>query len=565
MVKVSSIPITLNDPEQIENVLEKIAEMYKDPYRVIYEYIQNSVDSAHQLRESNKGDFPYRININIDYNAAEKSITISDNAEGMSKEIILDLAKSILKSRKKALPWAIGCFGYGVQAFRGYFKSVEFMTRPKRNKFIYFLKFQKKNTNDNEFREYLDTEIKFPYKTGTIVILKDFISPKYKFEHRDINKLINNIELHFENILREQNIEISISESGARKYICKPLDYDKIEGTSIIEEISLDSKGVNKIFINLKVTKTPDFDRRPRFTCKNIRINEICATNSFQRFKNSDLSIWEHPNLIGYIEVGNFVHPQLERSDFKNEENRDILYAQMDKLEIKIKKHISEIEQQTNKDKLEGISRLLEDEISKLMKEDALLYKSTHTLTSGNGNFSDGGGDNTGGFGGPNGGNSKEKGRDHGTGGGSGDGPDNTGAGSGDGVGTGGINSDDAGELNAIKKKTPGIKIVLKEFGADDDTMSMYHDGIISINTNCKEYKERNISKNQQNATVMRFVSYLSQIVAMYYIQKKNEKYNENPIVGDKLYFDFIKIVCKLESRLFKHKSFIIDSILNKN
>ena len=52
---VKKVDIKIEREVQVNNALQLIAETYTSPERVIYEYIQNSVDSAHELRIKNRG------------------------------------------------------------------------------------------------------------------------------------------------------------------------------------------------------------------------------------------------------------------------------------------------------------------------------------------------------------------------------------------------------------------------------------------------------------------------------------------------------------------------------
>jgi len=51
---IKKVDIKIEREIQVNNALQLIAETYASPERVIYEYIQNSVDSAHELRIKNR-------------------------------------------------------------------------------------------------------------------------------------------------------------------------------------------------------------------------------------------------------------------------------------------------------------------------------------------------------------------------------------------------------------------------------------------------------------------------------------------------------------------------------
>src|SRR3989344_8834964 len=290
---LEKVNIEINSEIQINNILNRIADMYKDPYRVMYEFIQNSIDSAEELRRSNKGKYPYPIKVYLLIDKKNKEFKIIDNCKGMDLPILRGLANKVFDSRKKNLPWAVGQFGYGVHSFRAFFNKITFKSKIKDEK-TREISFEKGKVKGNEIIELDEKDSDFNFNSGTSVKLNKIDNTKYKFSNIDENKIKEAIELHCENILREKDINIYVGIGMKKTLKCQPFDYDSIKGEYYKKDILIDNKRVN---IFLKITEKPLIERMVRFTCKNFRINEVANCESYRK-DSENPELWGHPNLI---------------------------------------------------------------------------------------------------------------------------------------------------------------------------------------------------------------------------------------------------------------------------
>src|SRR5262245_49206395 len=113
--------------EQSE-LLNQIAGTYKDFYRAAMEYIDNAIDAATILQQRGESVKPL-LRIHIDTHA--KTVSFNDNCGGMSPQELCELLSEVGRSKKKAVPWANGQFGFGVHAFRAFAREATFVSRKK--------------------------------------------------------------------------------------------------------------------------------------------------------------------------------------------------------------------------------------------------------------------------------------------------------------------------------------------------------------------------------------------------------------------------------------------------
>lgn len=566
---IDMVDIRITRDEQLNAVLQRIADMYKNPYRIIYEYIQNSIDSANALRENyNKTDFPYPIEIKININTKSKEIYILDDCEGMDIDLLHGLAISIFESRKKNLPWAAGQFGYGIHSFRSFFKKITFRTKVKGGCLLE-ISFQKNRIKGNPIDEITEGDDDFPYESGTLVILSGFDQRKSKFKQITSERLKQDIELHFENILREPDFNIALLEDNSNKVVCEPFDYNSIDGVEMYNEIPIKVDGETKnLSVNLKVVETPQKDRFPKFTCKNIRINEIAFCSSFQRVSKNIL-LWEHPRLIGYVEVNDIIDPELERSDFPVSPERDLVYEELTKLEPEIREEIDKITESANIVKFYGLGGMLSNIFSRIAKDDDLFFREAYRRASSAGEEPDiflaglggaelegegGPGEGVGGIGGT---------ESIGIGEGEGLGEDGTGPEIGSGEEGIGTEKSEEG-APAKKRKRPGFTIEFDDWGEDAPPANIIED-VIWINTGHPHFEER-VSWRGDKLDIKsgRLVSYLAQLITTFYIQKRFQKYKITPEVNNQLFFDFTDIVCRADSLLYLYRKEIEKIIKSK-
>src|SRR5437016_4399587 len=179
-------------------LLNQIAGTYKDFYRAAMEYIDNAIDAATILVQRGESITPV---LKIHINSVAKSVSLTDNCGGMSAQELCDLLSEVGRSKKKAVPWANGQFGFGVHAFRAFAREATFISRKKGGQ-------EARITIDRTFDETKEvscesTDGKQLDKPGTRVIIGRFDPHVFK-RPVFMKSLVSEVEHHFDDVLRSR-------------------------------------------------------------------------------------------------------------------------------------------------------------------------------------------------------------------------------------------------------------------------------------------------------------------------------------------------------------------------
>jgi hypothetical protein len=540
----SEVPRRINIPDPQE-LLRHIAGMYQSATRVIMEYIDNSLDDAESFYDE-EGSYPYLIEITVDIDTGKREISITDNCCGMTREKLVRIVEYVGSSDKKAQPWTNGQFGFGVHAFRACCKKLEIIT---------------KAADDNPWRMLIDRDSNevpdeenlppraFPFPSGTIIKLSKFDGGWWK----EVNpkELVNEIELHFNHLLRRERLNIQVVE-GNRVYICKPYDIGIFNGSDfeyVIERArdgkqNLDIILPRPIEIHLKVCENPFPDKPPLFLNMGRRIEEVAKMKSYYNLSPYKGKVWAHPHLIGYIEINGNLDPTLDRSDFKRTRKRRAVYESIALIEEDIHSALSKIVQSTNAESLGRLGSLLTRLLEQIAKEDRMTMREV-LAAGGEVSLSEvsasdlelaspGAGDGVAG---------QEGGEPGG---------ERTSVEEGD------------GDLSGRRRRGSGFVVRFDDTALDaliqeDGTIpraSLVED-TINIYVNHPDFMERTQRGRHGRMRLSdRLASYIASIIAIYYKDTYYSKYNLQPeirrVVGSRtaMFDDFLSFTCRLEKML---------------
>lgn len=380
-------------PQISPRIINSIATLYNDVNRIFMEYIDNSIDSADQYWfEESKNSYsrPIEVTIRISgSNYKDGSVTISDNCFGITN--FTKVIESIGDSDKKAQGFTNGQFGFGIYSFMAACSSLEIISKEPGSSAL------RLELDKEQFDKKLVEEViipnpqvagKFPFNSGTIIQLSNFDKNTWK----DIvdKTLKEEVEKHFELILRRGNLTIKIINLQGDKLICTPFDYDNFEGEvyeDFIEHFDLE-KGrkskitamwdlKNPIHIFLKMTKGIVLSKPPVFVSKGRRICEIKDVRSFKSQHKSD--IWGHASVTGFIDLKDLLGPTIARNDFKNDDNSRALFIELIKLESLIIDYVKRNNDQTDEKHYQQLEDALNKALSKLARIDAMNYRTLYT------------------------------------------------------------------------------------------------------------------------------------------------------------------------------------------
>eukprot|EP01006_Ploeotia_vitrea_P032541 TRINITY_DN64754_c0_g1_i3.p1 TRINITY_DN64754_c0_g1~~TRINITY_DN64754_c0_g1_i3.p1 ORF type:complete len:408 (-),score=219.19 TRINITY_DN64754_c0_g1_i3:1162-2385(-) len=188
----------------------------------------------------------------------------------------------------------------------------------------------------------------------------------------DVASIVNEIELHFERLLSRENLSIRVREVASdgtvvREERCKPFDYHDVAGTTFHRQFQVDD---HQVRVHLKVADHEYEGQRARFFALGRRINEVSHVHSFMKRSAYRHSLWAHPQLIGYIDVGDCVDPVITRDEFKQTKARGELYKQLLALEPSLQ---AALEREMEKHKvmtLGGLEDVLSSVLGTLARDD---------------------------------------------------------------------------------------------------------------------------------------------------------------------------------------------------
>jgi hypothetical protein len=365
--------INIPDPQEL---LRHIAGMYQSATRVIMEYIDNSLDDAEAFYEE-KGRYPYPIEVTLEVDQEDHTVTITDNCRGMSREKLVRIVEYVGSSDKKAQPWTNGQFGFGVHAFRACCARLEIVTKSSRGR--PWRMHIDRDSNDIPDELELPASL-FPFQSGTVITLRKFDAGWW----REISsrELASEIELHFNHLLRREHLHLQVTE-GERVLICKPYDISIFEGEEFDFDINQfqDARKdmaislLHPLEVRLKVCSVPVYDRFPLFFNKGRRIDEVRKTKSYLAVSAHKGKVWSHPHLIGYIEVNGNLEPTLDRADFKRTRNRRPIFEELVAIEEFVHESLSRIVQSTNAESLGRLGSLLTRLLEQIAREDRMILR----------------------------------------------------------------------------------------------------------------------------------------------------------------------------------------------
>lgn len=503
-------------------LLNQIAGTYKDFYRAAMEYIDNAIDAAMILQQRGEAIKPF-LRIHIDTNA--KIVSFSDNCGGMSPQELCELLSEVGRSKKKAVPWANGQFGFGVHAFRAFAREATFVSRKKGQQ-------EARITIDRALDENKEvaceaTEGKQLEKPGTRVTISRFDPQVFK-RSVFMKSLVSEIEHHFDDVLRAGFISIQVSEDRAKPYECQHFDFTNLPGTPLKKAFSFSVGSEKKqITVDVKVLDRVMDNRLPVLTNKQRRIQTIADLKSYKTFvraRGENPYVWSNPFVVGFIEIHDLCSPNLTRDDLKDSPARDALYEQMLLVQKELQTLVNEIMNRKVHESYKRLGSVMSECLSRILRTFRLQFEQAMPTgkpgefekkmieESGEVPF---GGEETGGGGtGPDqkgaGGVPSDKGQ-------SGVGEDSSGGGSGDkrrGAGTG-----SSAEQAA---PSPGPRIEFQNHAGEDRIIDLGNSLI--VNTQHPDFISRNASTTGKIKLDARLLNYVSLIIAPPCVHRLFEK-----------------------------------------
>jgi signal transduction histidine kinase len=349
-----TIDLVISNPVVL---LNEIAKRYETCERILMEYVDNALDDAEVLFRQNNNIYPYPIEIELTIDQPTSSVIIQDNCRGMPRDVLERIVRNIGESDKRGLTWVNGRFGFGVHAFRAAAENIQIQTKHQVSSH-HILGFNRDQLTGIKEAQRVDE--KFPSTSGTGTIVKVSKFEREWFSSVSVDSIRQEIERHFERLLDRPNLFIRVNETDKTSQNCKPFDYRAIEGVEIQRRLDLIYQDETfPIELYLKIATDPQPGHHASFFARGRRVAAVAEIKSFRRKSKYATSLWSHPNLIGYLELGEMVQPILNRDDFVRTKRRQILYDAITGLEPDIRLALQQVNLDERQNTLEQLEEAL--------------------------------------------------------------------------------------------------------------------------------------------------------------------------------------------------------------
>ena len=333
------------------------AQIYSDEYRVLMEYIDNSIDAAEIYYNKETNSYNYEIKIQIEKNGStqnDREILFTDNCSGMN--IYRNKPLTIFRSEKKNDLGTNGMFGFGLFSCFSICNSLTISTMKSTSRTEYNFTLTPgtfiNSKGDDIVFDIFERNIgrRADRWHGTVIKLNDF--KEDMFEEISFDKLKVEIERHFELILFRENLLITLIDVQGTSITCRPFNYSEYSDNPFQKTLTTLFQTNSKKYktdISLTINDTPvkifliaakdiELNRLPFFIIKGRRITEISKVDQFRTTKKS--AIWSRPNITGFIDVTGILQPNPTRKDFIKTDLSKAFFNTLIKIEGEIKEYI---------------------------------------------------------------------------------------------------------------------------------------------------------------------------------------------------------------------------------
>lgn len=376
-------------------LLLSISSLY-EPIRVLLEFVDNAIDAAETFftPETNSYSKKIEISVSIDGDSYDYArIEIKDNCTGIRS--LEKLFSSVGNSSKVGDTASNGEFGFGVMSHPFICSTMKINSKHYDNDYAEMVKVTSEilNSSSPEGAEVEITKIpgliytlSNPRSPGVWITLEDF--HKETFKELKAKAIKSEIEKHFEDILRRENISITVidfkrrkSDEGREIFECTPFDYESYEGITFERTLHtleyIKSKrystvgtldiSATPVKIYLRIFTKNSLGRLPVFTIKGRRISEVSENKNFK--SNSKILVWSNTNISGRISVTGIVEPDISRTGFKQTQYSKALFHTLLKLEPEIKEAIASTINSTSSSDFKKLENVLENALIDLTQK----------------------------------------------------------------------------------------------------------------------------------------------------------------------------------------------------
>jgi hypothetical protein len=361
VVPKEKLSLKISDPMILIN---NVASRYLSPSRIIIEFVDNSIDDMEKSYNQEENSYSRHVNINVHINSKKNYVRIVDNAGGMSVDTLTRLVSNIGDSskREESSSNVNGRFGFGMQSFRAAAHKLNIVSSQGDKSALHKMSFTRDQATDISppYEVSWDSFAGFPggCSSGTDVLIEQW-KDDWLTGYGGALKLHEQLQRHFERLLHRENIQLSvIDDTKDITYKCVPMDYSalfakstglSVDGVAppaataaaevterddvIQQRVHLPGRKQNAyIDIFLMILPKDSKDHYPvNIFCNGRRVSSVRYLKSFMR-KSKSAWIWNHPNLVGYVDAS-CLTPVITRDEFKKNALRNKVYQSLHTIE----------------------------------------------------------------------------------------------------------------------------------------------------------------------------------------------------------------------------------------
>jgi len=362
------LSLRVSDPITLVN---NVASRYLSPARIITEFVDNSIDDMERQFNAEENSYSRCFNVNVHINSKKSYVRIVDNANGMSADTLARLVSNIgdssKRSEEKAHMNINGRFGFGVQSFRAAANKISIVSCHRDNDGNadrqFTLSFTRDQADDIEAPHELPDEAKREFPGGSIFgteVTIEHWKSDWLTGSGGVEKLHEQLQRHFERLLHRRNITINVVDDVKEEsYACVPLDYSTLISSGDAggdDEHHSDFVIQQRVYLGGKRHKPTDFidvlfmiipkekvsammkshekSLPVNIYCNGRRVSSLRYLKSFMS-KSKNAWIWNHPQLVGYVEAS-CLTPVITRDEFKKNAMRNKVYQSLHAIETKL-------------------------------------------------------------------------------------------------------------------------------------------------------------------------------------------------------------------------------------
>jgi len=373
-------------------LLNHMADRYTSTPRILMEFVDNSFDDAETFFDNSTNSYTRKVMIRVEVDPDQCSVAITDNCRGMEADRLCAVTTDVGMSEKQGQSLANGQFGFGMQAFRACCKRLRVRSRTGSEAALLEIAVPRNQTNNFTLMRLKNPEDleNFP-DSGTRVMLEEiedvWASDK---DILSVEGCADEIENHFERMLSRGNLEVCVSgPSGDMQHVCQAVQYADNETEVVVDaSFPLGNGQTAKVMLALGSMKRANaVGRRARFFAKGRRIAKVSDTRTFFRASANRWEVWNHPQLLGYIDVlgddGGPLRPMITRDEFKQTQGSAAAYAKISEMcEGPLLKAIKEANRRTADNSMQELEQTLTIILSSLIEDDDLPESGSPTIPS---------------------------------------------------------------------------------------------------------------------------------------------------------------------------------------